>query len=51
MFKIIKQKTAQMFLWAGPAFVAFLIGAVIGAVVIFLWAKGIIPGGSFICPK
>jgi uncharacterized membrane-anchored protein YhcB (DUF1043 family) len=49
MFKLLKQKTAQMFLCAGPAIIGFILGLIIGAVVVYLMAKGVIPGG--ICPK
>ncbi|MBW2993694.1 YtxH domain-containing protein [Candidatus Woesearchaeota archaeon] len=51
MFKLIKSKAAQMFLCAGPAVIGFLIGLAIGFVLAILMAKGVIPGGTWICPK
>lgn len=50
MFKFLKSK-AQMFLCAGPAVIGFFIGLAIGIALAFLMAKGIIPGGGWICPK
>ncbi len=51
MFKLLKSKAAQMFLCAGPAVIGFLIGLAVGIGLTILWAKGIIPGGTWICPK
>jgi hypothetical protein len=48
MFKFLRYKTG-MFMCAGPAIIGFIIGLVIGAVVIILMAKGILPGFK-ICP-
>ena len=50
MLNFLKQKSG-MFMCAGPAVIGFIIGLVIGAVLMILMAKGIIPGGGFICPK
>ena len=43
MFKFLRNKSA-MFMCAGPAIIGFIIGLVIGAVIIILMAKGIMPG-------
>ena len=48
MFRFLRNKTA-MFMCAGPAIIGFIIGLVIGAVIIILMAKGILPGFK-ICP-
>lgn len=50
MFRFLRNKSA-MFMCAGPAVIGFIIGLVVGAVLMVLMAKGIIPGGGFICPK
>jgi hypothetical protein len=50
MLNFLKQKSG-MFMCAGPAVIGFLLGLAIGAVLMILMAKGVIPGGSFICPK
>lgn len=50
MFELLKRKSG-MFMCAGPAIIGFLIGLAIGFVLAILMAKGIIPGGGFICPK
>lgn len=44
MFKLLKNKLSQMFICAGPAVMGFIVGLIIGAVVIVLMYKGIIPG-------
>jgi len=49
MFKFLRNKVA-MFMCAGPAIIGFILGLIIGAVVIVLMAKGIIPGIK-ICPR
>ena len=50
MFKFLRNKSA-MFMCAGPAVIGFILGIIIGVVLMILLAKGVIPGGGFICPK
>ncbi len=45
----MKGKLGQFFMCAGPAFMGFLIGFALGAILIILMYKGVIPG-PFKCP-
>ena len=48
MLKFLKNKSA-MFMCAGPSIIGFILGLIIGAVLMILMAKGILPGFK-ICP-
>jgi acetyltransferase-like isoleucine patch superfamily enzyme len=50
MLNFLKRKSG-MFMCAGPAVIGFLLGLAIGFVIAIMMAKGVIPGGTFICPK